>query len=141
MNVEQIEAELRQRLFKCFDDLTQAVRTPSENRRCAQWVEATEPVPDILFLMRVPVFCSQNMLERLQDGVTYRPTALGALMARWYLFFQTVRLFNAIHDNYTFEDFLDTFSQLPEWAELRIKQGDKVSIRMSDAHREGCQSC
>lgn len=30
MNVEQIEEELRQRLFKCIDDLTQAVRTQSE---------------------------------------------------------------------------------------------------------------
>lgn len=70
----------------------------------------------------------QNLLERLQDGVSYRPTALGCLMARWYLSFPTVRLFNAIHDNFTFEDFLDTFSQLPEWAELRIKQGDKVSV-------------
>lgn len=90
--------------------------------------------------MCVFVFFMQNMLERLQDGVTYRPTALGALMARWYLSFQTVRLFNAIHDNYTFEDFIDTFSQLPEWAELRIKQGDKVSIRISDALRERCES-
>ena len=69
------------------------------------------------------------MLERMSDGVSYHPTGLGSLMARWYLSFHTVRLFNAINDRFTFEDFLDTFAKSHEWTGLRINVGDKVSTR------------